>query len=204
MGDVQFPLQLEEDVEQPGAVVAQQLPLHDEHVEVVAVGLGHIQVVGGQVLGTFAGDDGPGDLQVLLVVGMDVLGVVGLDIIVPLLGQNDVGGGQDAAQLLMPDDPLPLGGEAVLAAGEVAAVVDKADVVGVDVLPGPVQAGEFAEIPVAVGDVFAGVVAHIADVRVDGMAHLYRQIHGIVRHPVGLMRRYDDLRFQLGSPLTTS
>ena len=57
---VQLPLKLKQNVEQPGAVVLQKFLLHDEHVEVVAVGLRHIQVIRGQVLGTFARNDGAG------------------------------------------------------------------------------------------------------------------------------------------------
>ena len=68
-GHVQLPLKIKQDVEQPCAVMLQQLLLHDEHVEVVAVGLGHIHVIGGQILRAFARNDGAGRREIPLAVG---------------------------------------------------------------------------------------------------------------------------------------
>ena len=66
------------------------------------------------------------------------------------------------------------------------------DIVGINVVRCPVQARQLTEICVALRDIFAGIIADIADGRVDGMAHLYRKIHRVLRHPVRFMRCYDN------------
>ena len=179
----------------------QKLLFHDEHIEVVAVRLGHIQIIRGQILGAFARNDGSGRFQIPLMVGVDVLGVVCLDEIVAFFGQHHVGGRQDRAQFLVTDDAAFLGGEAAFAAtGKITAVMHNADIVGINVVRGPVQAGQLTEICVALRDIFAGIIADIADGRMDGMAHLYRQIHRIIRHPVRFMRCYDNGGLQYSLP----
>ena len=83
-------------------------------------------------------------------VGVDVLGVVGLDKIMALFGQHHVGGSQDGAKLLVADDAALFGiKDAFFAAGEVAAVMHDADIIGINVVRCPVQAGQLAEIGVA-------------------------------------------------------
>ena len=42
---------------------------------------------------------------------------------------------------------------------EIATIMNKADIIGVEIFPGPIKAGEFAEIGVFQRDVFAGIVA---------------------------------------------
>ena len=179
----------------------QKFLLHDEHVEVVAVGLGHIQVIRGQVLGAFARNDGAGHLQILLVMGVDILGVVRLNKIVALLRQDDVRRSQNAAELLMADDTRLLVRKAAFAAaGKIAAVMHDADIIGIDVVRRPVQARQLAEICVALRDIVAGIIADIAAGRVDGMAHLYRKVHRVIRHPVRFMRCYDNGGLQCVQP----
>ena len=161
--------------------------------EVVAVGLGHIQGIRGQVLGAFARNDGAGHLQILLVMGVDILGVVRLNKIVALLRQDDVRRSQNAAELLMADDTRLLVRKAAFAAaGKIAAVMHDTDIIGIDVVRRPVQARQLAEICVALRDIVAGIIADIAAGRVDGMAHLYRKVHRVIRHPVRFMRCYDN------------
>ena len=117
------------------------------------------------------------------------------------LGQHHVGGGQDGAQFLVADDPALFGIEdAFFAAGKIAAVMHDTDIIGINVVRRPVQTGQLTEIGVALRDILARIIADITAGRVDGMAHLHRQIHRIVRHPVRLMCCYNDRCLQSGLP----
>ena len=78
----------------------------------------------------------------------------------------------------MADDAVLLGRKAALfPAGEITAVMHDTDIVGINVVRCPVQACQLTEICVALRDIFARIIADITAGRVDGMAHLHRQIH---------------------------
>ena len=204
-GHIQFLFQLKQDVKQPRAVMLQQLLFHDKHIEMVAMRLGHIHIIRRQILRAFACDDGAGCGQVPLVMGVDILGIVGLNEIVPFLRQYNVGCSQNGAQLLMADDAILFGGKAAFsAAGKIAAVMHNTDIVRIYIVCCPVQAGQLTEIGISLRNILAGVIADIADSRVDGVSHLYRQIHGVIRHPVRFMRCYDNGGLQCVLPALRS
>ena len=88
------------------------------------------------------------------------------------------------------DVSIPVG-ELVIR-GEVAAVVGKAHIVCVQVLPGPVNPRQFAERRVFFGDILPGIVPGKPQIQIFScLAHMKRQIHGVLRHPVGLVGSYD-------------
>ena len=94
------------------------------------MGFGHVHVVCRQVLRALSFNDGAGDFQVLLVVCVDILGIVGFNVIMPFPGQDDVGGCQNGVELFVPDDPALFGDKSILPAGKVAPVMNNADIVG--------------------------------------------------------------------------
>ena len=123
---------------------------------------------------------------------MTILAIIGFNKIVALFRQHNIGGGQNSVEFLVADDPTLFAFKTVQAAGKVTAVMHDADIIGIQVFGRPVQARQLAEICVALRDIVAGIIADIAAGRVDGMTHLYRQVHGVFRYPVRFMCCYDD------------
>ena len=136
--------------------------------------------------------------------GVGVVIVERFDIILPALRENDVRGfedfselrfGEDVGELLLnlPSDDvgiLILRGNLFinLAHGEIAAVVDEAEIIGVEIFPAPIKTGQLAEIRVFRGDVVAGIVGgEVGDFFVKGGADLERDVEVVGRGGVGLV-----------------
>lgn len=60
--------------------------------------------------------------------------------------------------------------------GEVAAIMDKADVIRRQVLPSPVQSRQFAVMRILGTDIVAGIISNKADILFSLFADMYRQI----------------------------
>ena len=71
------------------------------------------------------------------------------------------------------------------------------DSVCVQVLPCPVQAGQFAEIPVPVTDVFSAVIPCVGQRRVQSAPRLHRQVQRVIRHAVFSVRGNNNLNLHV-------
>ena len=188
-GGVDAALQGEEDVEEPGGVFVEEAFFHDEHIQDVEGAAAHDCLEGVAVAGVFLGDDLLHLVQVFLVVGVLVLAADGLDVVAPFLGKDDVVFGKDRFVVSPLKDGvflfLDVFGAGVFA--EVAAVVAQADVVGPEVLPGPVEAGEFAVVGVFDGNIVPGVVGCVGKGILAFGADVEGHVYIVCRHPVFLV-----------------
>ena len=74
--------------------------------------------------------------------------------------------------------------------------MDEADGVGVEVLPGPVEACEFAEMGIFDGYVVARIVLSEAQVALAFGADVEREVNRVAGHPVGFMGSNEDFDVQ--------
>ncbi len=184
--NVDAAFQGEEDVEEPGGVFVEEAFFHDEHVEDMEGAAAHDSLEGVAVAGVFLGDDLLDFIQVFFVVGVLVLAPHGLDVVAPFPGKDDVVFGEEGFVVFPVKDGgflfLDVFGADVFS--EVAAVVAEADVVGGQVLPGPVEAGEFAVVGVFAGNVVAGVVGGVGEGFFPFGAYVEGHVYVFRRHPV--------------------
>ena len=188
--NVEALLDFAEDVEEPRAVSVEEVTAHDEHVEHVCPGAVHDRFEGNLVLRIAFLDDGFREVEAFRVVCVVVVRTVALDVVAAFARHDD---GRLREQFfpvaLCQDFVLACFDAADFAAREVAAVVYEPDVVGRQVFPGPVEAGEFAVVRVFRADVVAGVIAWEAYLLFARVADVNRQVAGVRRHPVRLVRR---------------
>lgn len=120
---------------------------------------------------------------------MLVLAPDGLDIVAALLGKDDVvlreegfvvGSVEYGVFLFL--DVLGAGGFA-----EVSPVVAEADVVGGEILPGPVEAGELAVVGVLLGNIVARIVGCVGKGGLPLGADVEGHVYVVRRHPVFLV-----------------
>ena len=159
--------------------------------------LRHAAVEGRKVFRSNPFQDFPGCVQILFVVGVDVLGVVGLDKIVALPGQHHSRVFQNGPQVIPRKDPGLSGPKGF--PREIPAVMAQAQVVAVQVLPGPVKGGKLAEgfvlfryMPPRI------VVEHIRNrVCMQSGACLHILIDAVIALPIGLVAGHHDGVFLL-------
>ncbi len=187
-GDVDARLEGEEDIEEPGHVGVVVVAAHDEHVEHMGGCLLHDVSKGGVVLGVFLVYDGFCLIEADGGMGVVVMGAIGLDVVFPPTGHDDgvlgkeclpIGGGEDFA-------PFPFCRMRFFFC-EVAAVVAEADVVGVEVFPCPIEAGELAIVRVLFGNIVSGVVSCETDGFFAGGADVDGKVDVVFRCPIGFM-----------------
>lgn len=135
-------------------------------------------------------DDGCGEVEAFRVVRVVVVRTVAFDVVAAFARHDNWRLREQFFPVaLCQDFVLACFDAADFAACEVAAVVHEPDVVGRQVFPGPVEAGEFAVVRVFRADVVAGVVAWEAYLLFARVADVNRQVAGVRRHPVRLVRR---------------
>lgn len=184
-------LQLLENVKQKGTVGIRQLFFHDEHIEHMPRCGFQVSVESRQVLGIQSGDNGPGLVQVLFVMGVGVMVAECFYIIVPLFRQDDVRGLQQLFRFFCGEHRLK-GGLPFFLSLKMPAIVRQADVVGVQILPAPVQTRQLAVIGIEMGDVVSFVIPLKADgIPAEG-AHLHWQVHGVIGDSIGFVCGCDD------------
>lgn len=188
--DVEALLDFTEDVEEPRAVSVEEVTAHDEHVEHVCPGAVHDGLEGCLVLRIAFPDDGFREVEAFRVVRVVIVRTVALDVVATFARHDDGRLREPFFPVALCQDFVPACFDAAdFAAREVAAVVYEPDVVGGQVFPGPVEAGEFAVVRVFRADVVAGVVAWEAYLLFARVADVNRQVAGVRRHPVRLVRR---------------
>ena len=187
-GDVDAGLEGEEDIEEPRHVGVVVVAAHDEHIEHMGGCLLHDVPKGGVAFRIFLVNDGFGRIQADGGMGVIVMGAIGLDVVFPPAGHDDGVRGKERVPIGAGEDfaPFPFYRMGFFF-GEVAAVVAEADVVGVEVFPRPIEAGELAIVRVLRGNVFSGVVSGETDGLFAGGADVDGEVDGILRRPIGLM-----------------
>ncbi len=192
-GDVDAGLESEKNIEEPCHVGVVVVAAHDEHIEHMGGCLLHDGPKGGIVFRIFLVNNRFGLVQTDGGMGVIVMGAIGLDVVFPPAGHDDgvrgkerfpIGGGENFA-------PFPFYRMSFFFR-KVAAVVAEADVVGVEVFPRPIEAGEFAIVRVLCGNVVSGVVSRETDCFFADSADVDGKVDGILRRPVGLMAGDED------------
>lgn len=178
--------------EEPCAVRVEQVGAHDEHVEHVTAGRGHAPVEHGNVFGSLRHEDVPHNVQMGSIERVRIVRVHRLDIVVPTTGHDCAGLFQRFPNLLTGcDSNESVFSQSVRETGgrKQPAVVHEAFVVGVAVLPHPVQGRQFGIACVEARDVIALVVSLDAGqhVRVQGRADVERQVRRVVGRAVRLV-----------------
>ncbi len=188
--DVYAALELAEDGKEPFAVLVIEVLAHDKHIEHVRPGAVHDEVIGRHVVGIELLHDLPRDREAFGMMGVQVMALVALDVVSPLVGHDDGCLGEEL---------FPVGrGQHLLAfrpavmdflIREVAAVVHEACVVRLKILPRPIDGRELTVVRVLLADVVTRVIPRIAEVEIlmQCLAHMYRKICIIVRHPIRLV-----------------
>lgn len=191
--DVDALFDFKEDVKEPLHVGIVEVAAHDEHVEHVGPRAVHDFFKGRQVFRALFLDDCFRQVQAVAVMGVVIVGAVRFDVVFPLVRHDDGMLGKEGLPFFFRKDLflLPFDVPDFLAR-EITAVMDKAKVIGIEVLPGPVQARQFAEMRILGADVLARVVRRITDRILPFGTDMDRKIHRIRRHPVFFMGSDDD------------
>ena len=71
----------------------------------------------------------------------------------------------------------------------------QANVFRVQMIPAPIQPGQFTKGFILFADIPPGIIADIGQSRADGAANLYRQVHLHIRHGIGLVGGNNDSDF---------
>ena len=173
-------LVLEEDVEEPRAVVVEDLAAHDEHVAEIALGAREIAARDVQELAMALRDDVEHALEVLYVMLPGVLvlradartvhegaplwhdEVIGLHVLAD--GGLVVAHARQHRLVIGREGHIGevVGVEAFVREQEVATVVHEPVIVGITVLPSPILCRQLAEGAVELGDVVARIIAYHA------------------------------------------
>lgn len=141
-----------------------------------------------QVLRAALGKHVAQDVELRAVERVGVVAPDRLDVVAAQTGQDERSSTQVRRRLRRRQ------GAALARAGKLPAVMRESDEVGAQVPPGPVEPRELAVAAVVGGNRVPRVVALVARDRwLPGGPHLHGQIHGIRRHPIGFVRRDDNL-----------
>ena len=191
--DVDALFDFKEDAEEPLHVGVVEVAAHDEHVEHVGPGAVHDFFKGRQVFGALFLNDRFRQVQAVAVMGVVVVGTVRFDVVFSLVRHDDGMLGQESLPFFFREDLFLLPFDVPdFFAREIAAVMDKTKVIGIEVLPGPVQARQFTEMRIPGADVVPRVVRRIADRILPFGTDMNGKVHRIRRHPIFFMGGNDD------------
>lgn len=116
--------------------------------------------------------------------GLEV-GTVRFDVVSPLVRHDDGMLSQELLPFFFSQNLIFLGFDIVdFFAREIAAVMDKPQVIGIQVLPGPVKARQFTKMRILGADIVTRIVGRIANRSFAFGTDMDRQINRIRRHPV--------------------
>ena len=184
-GYIEAALHREQHGKQPRAVLIEDVAAHDEHVEAVPASLTHDLIKAQEIVRAELIDDFAGEHYALAVVGVNILLIVGFDIVAALFGKEHIAVGE---QLICPAARkyfIEFGAEQP--AAEMAAVMREPDVVGAQISPRPVHRRKFAIAAVLFRYVIARIVAlHTFErfaVR-QRRADVHGEINCVIRHAV--------------------
>lgn len=199
ISDVDPFFQFKENREHPLHVVIIKVTAHDKHVEHMSPGPIHDFFKGRQVFRTLLLDDLFRHIQPFPMVGMVIMGTVRFNVVFPLIRNDDRMLRQKLLPFFFRQNLVFLGFNVMdLFTRKIAAVMDKSQIIGIQVLPGPVKARQFTKMRVFTADVIACVVRRIANRGFAFSPDMNRQINRIRRHPVLFVSCNDDFDRQNG------
>lgn len=191
--DVDAFFDFKEDIEEPLHVGVVEVAAHDEHVKHVGPRAVHDFFKGRQVFGALFPNNHFRQVQAFAVMRVVVVGAVRFDVVFPLVRHDDRMLGQEGLPFFFREDLFLLRFDVPdFFAREITAVMDETKVIGIEVLPGPVQARQFTEMRILGADVLTRVVQRITDRILPFGTDMDRQIHRIRWHPVFFMGGNDD------------
>ena len=198
-------LQRKEHREQEGTVRIQQLFLHDEHVEHVRRGGFHMAVKSRQVFRKLRGNDSPCFIQIRSVMGMAIMRSHAFNHIVAFFRENDICILQQLFRFGRSENRIKRCLSFFLSL-EMPAVMRQANIVSIQIFPGPVQACQFTVIGIKPGNILSLIIPLKAYGKPSGSSHLDWKVHGIFRHCIGFMGcnngfdQWNHLNFRMVSP----
>lgn len=197
--DVDAFFDFKEDGKEPLHVGVVEVAAHDEHVEHVGPRTVHDFFKGRQVFGTLFLDDCFRQVQAFAVMGVVVMGAVCFNVVFSLVRHDDGMLGQEGLPFFFRKNLLLLCFHIPhFFARKIATVVDKPQVIGIQVFPGPVKARQFTKMRILGADIVARVVWHIANRSFAFGTDMDRQINRIRRHPVLFVSCNDNFNRQNG------
>lgn len=131
--------------------------------------------------------------------GMVIMRAVRFDIVFPLVRHDDGMLSQELLPFFFCQYLVSLGFDIMdFFARKIATVVDKPQIIGIQVFPGPVKARQFTKMRILGADIVARVVWHIANRSFAFGTDMDRQINRIRRHPVLFVSCNDNFNRQNG------
>ena len=132
-------------------------------------------------------------------VGMVIMGTVRFNVVFPLIWNDDRMLRQELLPFFFCQYLVFLGFNVMdLFTRKIAAIMDKPQIIGIQVLPGPVKTRQFTKMRVFTADVITSVVRRIANRSFTFSPNMNRQINRIRRHPVLFVSCNDDFYRQNG------
>ena len=172
--------------------------VHNDHIKHISVCLVKYFIIGFQIFGISLGQDRPRGVEMLRVMRMRIMGIKSLDKVVLGLGDEDLILAEHGLELLAGE----YGIKHVLAsfpAAKIASVMNKAYIIAVQILPRPIDPGEFAVSGVLDRDVVSHIVLLIPEIKGISLsvllalsAHMDRKIKRVTGHSVFFMCSYYD------------
>ena len=150
----------------------------------------HNGIVGGKIVRVSLGQDLPGGVQILPVVGVDILAVVCFDPVMPLFRQNHIRFQEETLDFFLGQDAFFFA--ANVPPREISPVMAQADVIRIQMIDTPIEPSQLTEGFILFTDVPPGIIVGIGQSRADGAANLHRQIHPHIRHGIRLVGGNND------------
>ncbi len=165
--------------------------IHDERIEFVLPRSAHYLVELWQVIRVNLLNHLTAQLQILLVMRMDILILVGFNIVIALLRNNDRTLFQQLLHFFAGEDILKnlFLRCLLLATYKIPSVMAGTQVIIVQIFPSPIKGAQIRIPAVLIGDVIASIIALITQALLHLIAaHLHRDIkRRILRHGIGFM-----------------
>lgn len=197
--DVDALFDFKEDVKEPLHVGIVEVAAHDEHVEHVGPRAVHDFFKGRQVFRALFLDDCFRQVQAVAVMGVVVVGTIRFDVVFPLVRHDDGMLSQELLPFFFSQDLVFLGFDIVdFFARKIATVMDKPQVIGIQVFPSPIKASQFTKMRILGTDIIARVVWRIANRSFAFGPNMDGQINRIRRHPVLFVSCNDNFNRQNG------
>lgn len=192
--DIDAAFQRKKDVEQPAAVLIEQSLFHGEHVQDVELPPIHDGGEGLAVFWVFFGDDFFHFIQVFFVMGVFVLASDCFDVVAPLHGQDHIVLAQESVVVGLGKDGFlfvfqVIGPDPV---AKIPPIMAQADAVTFQILPGPIQPGEFTVVGIFGRDVISRIVPCKTQRSLPLRPNLEREVNRVRWDPVGFVDGDED------------
>ena len=197
--DVDQFFQFKKNREHPLHIVIIKVTTNNEHVKHMGPGAIHDFFKSSQVFWTLLLDDLFRHIQPFPMMGMVIMGTIRFNVVFPLVRHDDGMLSQELLPFFFSQNLIFLGFDIVdFFARKIATVVDKPQIIGIQVFLNPVQARQFTEMRIPGADVIARVVWRIANRSFAFGPNMDGQINRIRRHPVLFVSCNDNFNRQNG------